>query len=184
MARDPNSFPHCPFSRNTVRSRSIVDSEMPTGAPVSPSPIDHRMRFQALGTSPRIMRTLTPDALDLQSNFTWLAGRNLRKGLWLLLAASLLILLMAAVNVGCLILSRAILRVREIAIRAAVGASRGGLVAQAFIESLLLGALGIFAGLAVAAGLLQWFRAANPIELPPGAAISLDTHVLVFTALS
>jgi putative ABC transport system permease protein len=33
----------------------------------------------------KIMRTLTPDVLDLQSNFTWLAGRNLRKGLWLLL---------------------------------------------------------------------------------------------------
>ena len=36
----------------------------------------------------RMMRQLTPDVLDLQSNFTWLAGRNLRKGLWMLLAAS------------------------------------------------------------------------------------------------
>src|SRR5215831_10712625 len=51
----------------------------------------------------KIMRTLDPDVLDLQSNFTWLAGRNLRKGLWLLLTASSLILFMASLNVGSLL---------------------------------------------------------------------------------
>jgi predicted permease len=132
----------------------------------------------------KIMRSLTPDVLDLQSNFTWLAGRNLRKGLWLLLGASSVILLLASVNVGSLVLGRAMARSREVAIRAAVGATRRRLVGQAFTESLLLGFLGTVAGLAVAAVLVDGFRAANPIELPPGAFITVDWSVLLFTALS
>ncbi|HEV2448304.1 MAG TPA: ADOP family duplicated permease [Candidatus Sulfopaludibacter sp.] len=130
----------------------------------------------------KVMRDLTPDVLDLHSNFTWLAGRNLRKGLWMLLGASTLILLLAALNVGSLVLSRSIARAREMAIRAAIGASRRRLIGQAFTESLLLGILGTTCGVLVAAGLLQWFRAANPIELPPGARIALDVRVLLFTA--
>ncbi len=132
----------------------------------------------------KMMPSLTPVVLDLQSNFTWLAGRNLRKGLLLLLGASCMILLLASVNVGSLVLGRAIARGREMAIRAAVGATRRRLVGQAFTESLWLGFLGTIAGLAVAALLVQWFRAANPIELPPGAGITIDSRVLLFTALS
>jgi predicted permease len=132
----------------------------------------------------KLMRGLTPDVLDLQSNFTWLAGRNLRKGLWLLLAASGLVLLLAAANVGSLLLSRAMARSREMAIRAAIGASRRRLMGQALTESLLLGCMGTCAGLALAWVLVAWFRAVNPIELPPGAGITLDWRVLLFAALS
>jgi hypothetical protein len=64
----------------------------------------------------KIMRTLTPDVLDLHSNFTWLAGRNLRKGLWLLLTASSLVLFTAALNVGSLLLGRSTARSRELAV--------------------------------------------------------------------
>jgi putative ABC transport system permease protein len=132
----------------------------------------------------KMMRSLTPDVLDLQSNFTWLAGRNLRKGLWLLLAASCVILLLASVNVGSLVLGRAMARSREMAIRAAVGATRRRLVGQVFTESLLLGFLGTVAGLVIAAVLVRWFRAANPIELPPATVITLDWGVLLFSALA
>jgi predicted permease len=130
----------------------------------------------------KIMRTLAPDVLDLHSNFTWLAGRNLRKGLWLLLAASGLILFMASLNVGSLLLGRSTARSRELAVRVAIGATPRRIVLQALTESLLLGFLGSLAGLAIAAILVQWFRAVNPIELPPGAGVSIDWRVLLFTA--
>jgi putative ABC transport system permease protein len=130
----------------------------------------------------KIMRTLAPDVLDLHSNFTWLAGRNLRKGLWLLLAASGLILFMASLNVGSLLLGRSTARSRELAVRVAIGATSRRIVLQALTESLLLGFLGSLAGLALAAILVQCFRAVNPIELPPGADLSIEWRVLLFTA--
>jgi putative ABC transport system permease protein len=129
-----------------------------------------------------MMRSFSPDVLDLQSNFTWLAGRNLRKGLWLLLVASAFILLLAAVNVGGLMLGRAMEREREMAVRAALGSSRARLFRQSMAESILLGMLGTAAGIALAAGLLQWFRSVNPIELPPARVITLDARALFFAA--
>ena len=72
------------------------------------------------------MRMWTPDVLGLQSNFIWLAGRNLRNGLWLLLTASGLMLLIATVNVGGLMLSRAMARARELAVRSLSGRAAGG----------------------------------------------------------
>ena len=131
----------------------------------------------------KIMRTLTADVLDLQSNFTWLAGRNLRKGLWLLLTASSLILFTAALNVGSLLLGRSTARSRELAVRVAIGATSRRIVLQALTESLVLGFLGSVAGLALAGLFIQWFRAANPIELPPGAGLSIDWRVLLFSAV-
>jgi len=130
----------------------------------------------------KIMRTLAPDVLDLQSNFTWLAGRNLRQGLWFLLTASSIILFMASLNVGSLLLARSIARSRELAVRVSIGATSRHIVLQALTESLLLGFLGSLAGLALAGLLIQWFRAVNPIELPPGTSLSIDWRVLLFSA--
>ena len=130
----------------------------------------------------KIMRTLSPDVLDLQSNFTWLAGRNLRKGLWLLLTASSLILFMASLNVGSLLLGRSMTRSRELAVRVSIGATSGRIVLQMLTESLLLGVAGSIGGLALAGLLIRWFRAANPIELPPGTGPSVDWRVLLFSA--
>jgi hypothetical protein len=132
----------------------------------------------------KLMRTLFPDVLDLHANFTWLSGRSLRSGLWMLLGASALILLLASVKMGGLVLSRAMSRSRDMAIRAAIGASRRQLVGQTFAESVVVGFAGTIAGVAVTAGLLAWFRAANPIELPPGTTITPDWRVFIFTALS
>lgn len=127
-----------------------------------------------------IMRDWSPVVIDLHDNFTWLAGRNLRKGLWLLLGASGLILLMACVNVGNLLLGRSLERGREMAMRAALGSSRRRLIGQTMMESLLLALCGTLAGVALALVLLRWFRAVSPIELPPGTVLGIDGRVLVF----
>lgn len=127
-----------------------------------------------------MLKSCTPDVLDLQSNFTWLAGRNLRKGLWLLLGASGMILMMAAVNVGGLLLGRAMERARDLAVRSALGSTKSRLFRQSFVDALLLSLAGTGTGITFAILLLRWFRSANPVELPPGATVALDLRVLLF----
>jgi predicted permease len=101
----------------------------------------------------------------------------------LIMAIVGLILLIACANVANLLLSRATLRQREIAIRLALGAKRARLVRQLLTESLLLG---VSAG-AGAMLIAFWARGAIRNLLPPGLArtldFSLDGRVLVFTLL-
>lgn len=127
-----------------------------------------------------MMKSWQPDVLSLQSNFTWLAGRNLRRGLQILLVASGLILAIAAVNVGGLLLGRAVIRSRDVAVRSALGSSSARLISLSFAETTLIGVGGAAIGVMLAEGLMAWFRSVNPVELPPGAIIVLDARVLLF----
>jgi len=101
----------------------------------------------------------------------------------LIMAIVGLILLIACANVANLLLSRATLRRREIAIRLALGAKRARLVRQLLTENLLLG---VSAG-GVAILIAYWARGAIRNLLPPGLArtldFSLDGRVLIFTLL-
>ncbi len=130
-----------------------------------------------------LLSSATPIVLDLQDNFTWLAGRDLRTGLWVLLGAVSLILLMACLNVANLLLGRARARSREMAIRTALGSGRRRLIQQLLTESLMLAFCGTGVGVVVAMLALHWFRAVNPVELPPGNVASLDWQVLLFAGL-
>ena len=125
---------------------------------------------------------ITPVVYDLQSEFTWLAGRNLRSGLWVLFAAVTLVLLIACLNVANLLLGRAGERERELAIRSALGSGRRRLIRQLLTESLVLALLGALLGMAVAVAALSYFRATNPVELPPGTTLTINGHVLAFTS--
>ncbi|HZD76661.1 MAG TPA: FtsX-like permease family protein [Acidobacteriaceae bacterium] len=121
-----------------------------------------------------------PVVLDLQREFTWLAGRNLRQGLWMLSAAVALVLLIACVNVANLLLGRAAERQREMAIRASIGCGRPRMIRQLLTESLLLSLCGALAGVGLAALVLRLFRAANPVQLPPGNGVAMHWQVLLF----
>ena len=101
----------------------------------------------------------------------------LRPTLLVMLAAVGLILLLASVNLGTLVLSRSIDRAREMAVRTALGASRGRLVTQLAIEQFLIAAAGAAAGLALAYAMLPVLMALVPPELPRRGEIALDLVV-------
>ncbi|MFL6440317.1 MAG: ABC transporter permease [Terriglobales bacterium] len=124
-----------------------------------------------------------PVVLNLQSEFTWLAGRNLRTALILLFAAVFFVLLIACLDVANLLLAQSADRRRELAIRASLGAARVRIIRQLLVESTLLSSAGALLGAFFAFAAMQLFRAKNPIELPPGNPVRLDWQVLAFTAL-
>jgi predicted permease len=105
---------------------------------------------------------------------------DVRSTLWLLLGAVTIVLLIACANVASLLLARAVSRERELAMRVALGATRGRLVRQCLTESAVLGlsggALGIlFADLGIRPFLTFW-----PGTLPRAEEVQLDWHVLLF----
>ena len=98
----------------------------------------------------------------------------------LLLGATAAVLLIACVNVANLLLSRGESRRREVAMRAALGAARGRLIAQFLIESLTLSGLGAFAGVALAWPAMQFLERLVP-ETMGVRQLVLDWRVLSFS---
>jgi predicted permease len=119
----------------------------------------------------------------LRDDFTWLAGRNLDRSLLLLFGAVGFILLIACINVANLLLGRGSQRQKELAIRAALGSGRSRLVRQLLTESLLLSLSSAALGAGLAGAGVRYFRAANPVELPPGNIVVVDFRALIFAAL-
>ncbi|MBS0661302.1 MAG: ABC transporter permease [Verrucomicrobia bacterium] len=97
---------------------------------------------------------------------------NYRHSLWLLLGAVGAVLLIACANVANLQLARAATRARELAVRSALGAGRGRLTRELFVESVLLAALG-----GVAGGLLAWWSLAAIRALSPNMLRFQETQM-------
>jgi predicted permease len=119
--------------------------------------------------------------LPLQEEYVWLAGQNLASGLKWLMAAVLIVLLVACLNLANLLLARTAERRRELAVRTALGGSTARVLRQLLIETLVLAALGALAGMGLAMALLRFFALHQPIALPPGGDPHLDLRVLAFT---
>lgn len=106
-----------------------------------------------------------------------------RPVLWLLLGAVAFILLIACVNVANLLLSRAAVRQKEIAVRTAIGAGRGRIIRQLLTESLILSLLGGGMGVVLGSWLLRLTMALGPRNIPRLGEAGLDGTVLLFTLL-
>jgi predicted permease len=100
--------------------------------------------------------------------------------LWILLAAVAFVLLIACANVSNLLLAQGTSRSKEIAVRAAMGASRTRLIRQFLSESLVLSGLGCFFGFLVAKLALFSLLHFAPIQLPRVAEIHVDGWVFLF----
>src|SRR5262249_24207847 len=105
-----------------------------------------------------------------------------RPALFALFGAAAFLLVITCTNVASLLLARATVREREVAVRAALGASRGRLVQQFLTESVLLAAIGTTLGIGVAVAFVRALVATTPVELPRLASIGVDGRVLLFAA--
>ena len=136
--------------------------------------------------------------LPFESDVTWgaaagpldasLLAAPVQRAVWVLFGAVLLVLLIACVNIANLLLARAALREREVAVRLALGARRGRLVRQLLTESLVLAVSGGLVGVFLAVWAVQGLAALAPTiagngwQIPPDA-LRIDASVMGFALL-
>jgi putative ABC transport system permease protein len=115
----------------------------------------------------------------LKNDFT---SRDTIKNLWLLMGAVGFVLLIACVNVANLLLARGTIRMKEVAVRASLGASRSQLFSQFLTESVVLAVLGGVLGVCLASVMLRAILALlPPFSVPSEADIRVSLPVLFFT---
>jgi putative ABC transport system permease protein len=121
----------------------------------------------------------TTSVEPLKNDFT---SRDTIKDLWLLLGAVGFVLLIACVNVANLLLARATIRQKEVAVRSSLGATRWQLFSQFLAESLALALIGGVVGVALAWALLKVIVILlPPFSIPTEADVQLNLNVLLFS---
>ncbi len=106
---------------------------------------------------------------------------KVRRPLWLLLGAVLVLLLCACVNMANLLLARSVQRQREFAIRAVLGGRRGLLFGQVITEGLVLSAAGALLGIVLAQLGVRWLVLTAGALIPRSEQVQVDGAVLLFT---
>ena len=111
-----------------------------------------------------------------------LIGPQMHTAVLVLFAATGFVLLIGCANLANLTLARSISREGEMAVRAALGASRWQLVRQVLIENIVIALCGGVAGIGVGFATMKWMQSLiPPSSLPPAVEIRMDTSVLLFT---
>lgn len=108
---------------------------------------------------------------------------KLRRSLLVLWCAVGAILLIAGVNLSNLLLGRAAARAKEFAVRGAIGASRGRIVRQLLMESLVLSGGGAILGLGLALALIGWLTHQGSLALPLLSTLRIDGQAIGWTVL-
>lgn len=121
-------------------------------------------------------------AIVIQPLKQLLVGSNLERSISVAFGAVFLVLLIACANIANLLFARGAMRRTELAVRAALGASRWRLVAQLLTESVALCVLGGAAGVAAAWFLIRLVRPFLSQSIPFTADVNLNLHVLLFAA--
>ncbi|MEO8452872.1 MAG: ABC transporter permease, partial [Gemmatimonadota bacterium] len=116
---------------------------------------------------------------DLQRH----TSEHIRPALLLVAVAMAVVLLIACVNVANLLLTRGASRSRELALRSALGATRGRVARQLLTESVVLAGLGVGLGLILARWALEGLLAAAPANLDRMTAVRMDGTALLFAAV-
>ncbi len=106
-----------------------------------------------------------------------------RTGLLVLIAASGCVLLIACANLASLLLARGVVRQREMAVRAALGAGRGRLLRQLITEGLTLATVGGILGIAIAPAGIRIMARLVPASMPPTAEPALNARLLGFALI-
>ncbi len=111
-----------------------------------------------------------------------LIGPDLRTAVSILFAATGFVLLIGCANLANFALARGMSREREVAVRAALGASRWGLMRQVLIENVVISLCGGIVGIGVGYAMMKWIQSLiPPFALPPAVDIRMDTAALLFT---
>ena len=134
----------------------------------------------------RQLKQAAPDRWGLSAVVTTLeqhVAGGVRPALLLLAAGAGLVLLVACANLSNLLLVRAQQRGREMAVRSALGASRGRLLGQLLLESVLLALGGGAVGLLLAAAATRWVAGAGGVRIPLLSTVTVDGRVAAFTVL-
>ncbi len=140
----------------------------------------------ALNTAQAAITKTLPDKLELRADLIPLndvAVQSSRTSLLLILGAVAAVLLIVCLNLATLMLARGTLRNREIAVRTALGASRWRLIREAFMEAVVLSAIGGGLGMLLAKAGFKAILAAAPATLPRRDEVTIDLNVVLFALL-